>query len=709
MSAPARIRFEPFEVYPAERQLWKHGTKLKLHGQPFQILVMLLERPGEILTREDIRKRLWPSETFVDFEHSVNTAVKKLRQALGDSAQAPRYVETLPGVGYRFIPRVEKRIETLEEDKTHPATNKQAAVPHPHIRFWYKAIEGTAATILMLVFLAYYYFYPLPAPRAVKITEITQSGRIDSWGGLIFDGARLLFLERAGGHWNLMQTSAKGGPAAPFPAPFRNTRLLDISPDNSQLLVASFIERGPDLPLWVMPLQGGPPRRLGNINSTSASWDPSGEHIVYASGQDLVIVDNDGLNPRKLLSVPGFPSYPAWSPDRRTLRFTVNIVPGGRSEIWEATGDGKNPHALFARPSKFQLTCCGRWTPDGRYFIFTAKYGRQSDLWAIEEKNPFWRRRGEPVELNASPNEIWYPVMSRDGHTAFAFAIHPDEEIARINVATGKASPVAPMRGMLAPFYSPDGQWMAYSTGSPRTIWRSKADGSSPLQLTDESLNAFEPRWSPDGKKIVFVAEVASKPWKTYVIPADGGKPQPALPEFDNTGRADWSPDGEMLVLEARKEPDPVDIDPETHISLYVLNLASGEAYKIPGSDGFIGPRWSPNGNYIAATNAPNNAVMIYDVEKREWKKAATGTYLSALAWSKDDRYLYYQDVLGENEPLYRIRMTSLTRDTVFDFHEILSGDVFRCGFIGLDASGSPIFTLSRSDSNIYAIDLDLP
>ena len=711
MSSSARIRFESFEVCPQERQLWKHGTRLKLHGQPFQILVMLLERPGEVLTREDIRKRLWPAETFVDFEHSVNTAVKKLRQALGDSAQVSRYVETLPGVGYRFISQVQKQPDPMEGVAVSLSKPVEVQVnPRTHANLWYRVVLATAATVLVIVSLAYYFFYPLPVPRAVRIIDITHSGKVDAWGGLVFDGARLLFLERAGDHWNLMQTSAKGGPAQPFAAPFQNTRLMDISPDKSLLLVASFIERDTDLPIWVMPLQGGPPRRLGNIKTWSAAWAPSGKQIVYSSGRDLMIVDNDGSSPHKLLEVPGFPSKPAWSPDGRTLRFTVELLPTSQSEIWEATADGKNPHPLLATPNEFQLTCCGRWTPDGRYFIFTGQIGKLPDLWALQEESPFWRRRlTKPVELNASPNEVWYPVMGGAAHSVFAFTYRPEEEVARIDVVSGKASPVISVSGARVPFFSRDGRWVAYVVGRPRTIWRSKADGREQLQLTDESLDAFDPHWSPDGKMIAFVSQSSGKHWKAYLIPATGGKAQPVLPRFSVTSHADWSPDGKTLVIGARKEPDPQATDPEAHTSLYLLNLSSGDAEKMPGSDGFLGPRWSPDGKFIAATNSSNDTVMIYDIANQKWRKAATGTRLSALAWSRNGRYLYYQDPLAKDEPLYRIRTTDLARETVFNFHEFLNGNVFRCGFIGLDPSGSPIVSLSRSDSDIYSIDLDLP
>ena len=111
MSSPGRssgiVRFGVFEVDLRAGELYRAGHKIKLQIQPFHALALLLERPGEVVTREEFEKRLWPGDTFVDFDHSLNTAIKKLRQALGDNKEKPRFVETLPKRGYRFIGKVE--------------------------------------------------------------------------------------------------------------------------------------------------------------------------------------------------------------------------------------------------------------------------------------------------------------------------------------------------------------------------------------------------------------------------------------------------------------------------------------------------------------------------------------------------------------------------------------------------------------------------
>src|SRR6476661_3143000 len=126
-SASGRIfRFGAFEFHMQPRELRKHGFRIKLAGQPISVLAMLLERPGEVVTREDLQKSLWPAGTYVDFEHSVNAAVKRLRQALGDSADSPRFIETLARSGYRFI----APLSPPSTDVLVPAGNKDADQPH---------------------------------------------------------------------------------------------------------------------------------------------------------------------------------------------------------------------------------------------------------------------------------------------------------------------------------------------------------------------------------------------------------------------------------------------------------------------------------------------------------------------------------------------------------------------------------------------------
>src|SRR6266481_658303 len=118
-----QIRFGPFEADLHTGELRKRGTPLRMQDQPFQILSMLLAKPGELVTREELQKQLWPQDTFVDFDHGLNTAINKIREALGDSSNDPQYVETLPKRGYRFIATVESTHEPTGEQTTSTASD----------------------------------------------------------------------------------------------------------------------------------------------------------------------------------------------------------------------------------------------------------------------------------------------------------------------------------------------------------------------------------------------------------------------------------------------------------------------------------------------------------------------------------------------------------------------------------------------------------
>src|SRR5271166_1543331 len=124
------IRFGSFQANLIAGELRRNGTRVRLQEQPFQILVLLLERAGEVVTREELQQRLWSSDTFVDFDNGLNIAVKKLRVALGDDAETPRYIETLPRRGYRFIARVESEPDAEEGSEEGPQpTTAIAATP----------------------------------------------------------------------------------------------------------------------------------------------------------------------------------------------------------------------------------------------------------------------------------------------------------------------------------------------------------------------------------------------------------------------------------------------------------------------------------------------------------------------------------------------------------------------------------------------------
>ncbi len=180
------IRFAVFEVDLAAGELRKNGSRIRLQEQPFQILVYLLDRPGEVVTREELRQKLWPADTFVDFDHSLNTAINKLREALGDSASSPRYVETLARRGYRFLAPVQRAEPKLPDLCTVPTVSRTEASFHRDLEVPFPR-RGLTRGLFGLIQLMYLIFYLSALFRLSAIDRIT-SGFLPGWG------ARAIFI-----------------------------------------------------------------------------------------------------------------------------------------------------------------------------------------------------------------------------------------------------------------------------------------------------------------------------------------------------------------------------------------------------------------------------------------------------------------------------------------------------------------------------------
>jgi DNA-binding winged helix-turn-helix (wHTH) protein len=227
--SPRIVRFGAFEADLRTGELRKEGVKLKFSGQPFQVLAILLERPGDVVTREELQKRLWP-DTFVDVDHNLNTAINKIREVLGDSAESPRFVETLSRRGYRFIAPVETDLP-LEENKDpiekpidKPAKSKRL------FRLWLPILGGAAVLAIGLV-VWISFFKTAGTPRVVRFTQLTHDGQ-GKFGPLLTDGVRIYFNEwLADGRYVIAQVSVKGGEVTHLSVPIKAPDVHDLSRD----------------------------------------------------------------------------------------------------------------------------------------------------------------------------------------------------------------------------------------------------------------------------------------------------------------------------------------------------------------------------------------------------------------------------------------------------------------------------------------------
>ena len=723
------IRFGLFEVSPARGTLSRHGIPLRIQEQPFRILELLLSHHGEIVTRDQLCDVLWPEGTHVNFDGSLNAALKKLRAVLQDDAENPRFIETIPRQGYRFVAPVHVindvpaaviagQVADLENGDTsvevrlrlHPEFSQELAAGQSRDRQraeraqrWFDFLLLTIAIVFGSWFL-FFIVYPIPRPSVQRMSRITNASRIDEWGGIVSDGTRIFFLERDAGRWRLMQTSVEGGNAEVMAAPFENTRLFAISPDHSQFLIGQFTRRDDEMPLWLWPVQGGEPRRLGQATGHDPAWSPDGTQIVFVRGRTLYSIRRDGTQLRELLHIDGALRAPAWSPEGENIRFTVEQGDYGTSSIWQMRADGNGAHPLFPGHGQPSDQSAGNWTPDGKYFLFSGCEQYECNLWAMRDAWSWFRRsHHRPFPLTSGPDVLHVTIPTQTGSRIFAFSFRSRRELEKLDPLTKRTSMLSIDTLAQEASVAPDGQMVVYSNRPDGSLWRSNTDGSQRLRLTSSPLGGMSPRWSPKGEQILFTGFRNDQPRQIYVLSSDGGALRPVLPKGWEGFNADWSPDGYRIVVTMRN------LKLHPHYALFTLEPTTAIWKELPDSKDFSEPRWSPDGRYIAALDSTNHHLVLFDVQRRKWAAMASGGLLDAPHWSMDSSSLYFQDQLDDQESVFRADVATQRVQRVVGFGEILRVRATHCFFSGLGRDGSIYVMLERGLTDIYALDLDLP
>jgi serine/threonine protein kinase/Tol biopolymer transport system component len=570
-----------------------------------------------------------------------------------------------------------------------------------HWREW-GALTGV---VIGAVLLGLWMRSPLPPPRIIGSKQITSDGI--SKGGLLTDGNRLYFTEFSQTGMSIAQVSNGGGETAAIQLPFTNPAVTDVSSERSELLVQqNTTVPAPDGFCWTVPVPAGSPHRLGDVFGHDAVWAPNGK-LVFAKGNDLYIAEHDGANPRKLATVPDLPGGFRFSPDGTRIRFTVTSPVNNTSAMWEARADGSDMHPLFPGWNNSPSECCGNWTADGKYYVFQSAKGGASNIWIVRERSEWWKKVAkEPVQLTTGPLQLSNPLPSKDGKKLFVIGAQGRAELVRYDAKSGEFVPY--LGGISAGDvdFSRDGQWVTYVSYPEYTLWRSKLDGSARLQLTDSSIAAALPHWSPDGQQIAFSGAAIGKPWKLFLISKDGGSPQAVTTEEVQETDPAWSPDGKKLAF---GHYDPVNAE-KTFIQL--LNLETHQISQLPGSQGIFGPRWSPDGRYVVAQTYDNQKLMLYDVQNKTWRLLATEPkwFLGYQAWSRDSVYVYFDTSNGVDNGYFRVRISDSKLERVCDLKRIrLFNGPFAGSWTGLGPSDTPLFPRDISTQEIYALDLQLP
>ncbi|MGA7522051.1 MAG: winged helix-turn-helix domain-containing protein [Acidobacteriaceae bacterium] len=642
------VRFGLFELDLRTRQLTRNGARIRLPQQPIQILSMLLERPDEIVTREELRRRLWPSDVFVDFDHGLNKSIQKLRDALGDSPVSPRYIETIPRVGYRFIAPANGARGILElKSETEIAHPQNVPAPSPGGRIaenrrarWLlpAAFIGGVGICVVLAFggLAFYRSrHRSPQVTYTQLTDFTDSAVEPV---LSPDGRMVAFIRGANPFLTSDQIYVKmlpNGEARRVTDDDRPKYGLAFSPVGSEIAYTVLESSG--FSTYEVSALGGEPHLLLK-NAAGLVWlDPqrllfseirSGIHMgvvtatatraglreiyfpVHERGMAhysfpspdrrwalVVEMDGNGLwAPCLLVGLrgQGSPRWvgPAgactsagWSPDGSWMYFTVTVE--GQSHIW---------HQRFPQGGPEQITF-GPTDEDGvavepaGHALITSVGVQESALWIHD-------RSGErPLSSEGEVVGGVSPPRFGPGARILYYLLRPGQdsgaELRRTVVDTGESETVIPGISMIAFDVSADGKQVVYATAEPggtTQLWLAPVDRSVPARKVGIP-GARSPHFGVDGQILFLQAEGNTN--RLERMNPDGSHrsrvfPYPIL-EFQGV-----SPSGRWVIAAVSRTPAGNFAD------VAAIPLDGGAPRRICVT--YCRPRWSTDGRFLFVT-----------------------------------------------------------------------------------------------------------
>ena len=707
-----QLSFGEFTFFPDRLELRRDGVPLRLQQQPLRVLAALVRQPGDLVTREHIRREVWGDGVHLDFHDSLNHSMKYLRDALGDDPAKPRYIETVPRRGYRFIAQV----TTIAAPKASvSAAEPELAAVAGHAKG--KRAWLTGGLVLLIATAAFLSIASMPrrAPRVVSVEQVTHLGLV---GAVLTDGDSIYVQRDQGGGYQILRGPATGnGELTPIRTPFGNAMLLDISRDKKELLIAAFEHWGDPALLFRLPLATGTPERLGSIVSYSAKWSADGTHLAFrgwpgdVAGLEAVYVASaTGESPRKVFDQAA--DVNSWSPDGRTIYVsTMDAVNGGQM-MWQVATDGSGARPMASTSEGRSAVwgegiCCGTWTRDGNNLLFFKSHYPTTGVWAMP------RRGIGPVQEHAT--EVYAagfrmsspPAVAPDRDRIYVVGWNENREVMRFDPARGEfaAFPLGSQAGTAR--WSPDGQWIVYSRSPDMSLWKLRADGSGPRQLVGAPFQAFGAAWSPDGRRLAVHVLQRGKPGKIAIVPADGGVPKILLAnERSVEDSAWWSPDGRSLYIGRIM----LDAAGGGEQAVWKIDVSTEHSEKLAGTQDMDSPVLSPDGRWIAAQSEDSRRLILYDVSAHTTRDLATGVYISAPQWTRDSSALVYQDVrVSEEQPIFRVNVRTGRSIRIASSRSFSGPAVSQFRLVALDPHDLPVAVAIRRNADVYALNLEVP
>ena len=591
----ATVRFGIFEVDRNSGELRRNGVRVKLQEQPYQVLMTLLERPGDIVTREELRTRLWAEDTYVDFDHSLNAAVRRLRDALGDTAENPRFVETIARRGYRFLLPVNGAVAV---DASQPIPGSSTR------RFW---IPLTIAVLVAGVMLGLIIARPRPqsgqgTSGPIKQRRLTASSEENPVLGAAIspDGKYLAFADKTG--LSLRQIDSGETHSLSLPTGFTAIP-AGWYPDGTHL-IATWVE-GPTTPpsLWQVSIIGGAPRKLID-NGQLPAISPNGSQIAFVKGpkhaEEIWLMAGDGENPRRLV-VPCHNctvGVPTWSPDGSEIAYVVseytplwrantsvvsfNVRTGREETIFSSGGH----QAEVGR--ELELGPALIWTTDNHLVYSVSEPAPNQDdtnVWSVPV-DAQGHLAGSAVRLTAAPNEVSGLSASADGKRIIYTKNYSNPGVYVSELNSGDTRLSTPRRLTLdywrnyAFSWTADSKAVLFASDRDGTfhIFKQRLDQSAPELLVGGNEETSLPRLTPDNANIIFeiwpkLGAPPGSPRRLMRMSLAGGPPQQVLERAD-LGNVQCARPPSNLCLYDLRGP--------TQVSFFRFDPMTGESEELP-------------------------------------------------------------------------------------------------------------------------------
>lgn len=679
-----RRRFGVYEADLHTGELWKHGTRVKLAGQPFAVLAVLVRRPGELVTREELRDQLWPGDTYVDFDHGLNAAVNKLRDVLCDSAETPKYIETLPRRGYRFVAAVEniaapatgEAVKNVEQQFT-PVT-REALINQPLAGLAGEGLEASitvpptaetvtgsqrrprwpaylaAGIIVAAGVLAIAYWARSRGTKhetaaagigtPIRLSPLTTLSDRTSEPAFSPDGNRVAFrrdglIPGNSGIWikdvdgeQLSQLTNSSEDCCPVWSPDAHwvafSRVADHRPahDGTHETGANLAHRRT---IYEVPAAGGPLRELRTTDFVpehgELSWSPDGNSIAY------VAIGAQGSSAIFLLALRDHTTHQLTSPSALEQDWGPAFSPNGNRlafvrvrNIMVMAPEGGEVQRLTRE--NMRVMGPPAWAADGQSIVFASIDGEQPSLRRVPASG------GEATRIGEGGNLAWSPAISRRGFRLACEVLSNARNIEQVDVS----SPGQKVHALLttvngengAPQVSPDGSKLAFQSDREGglDIWVSDRDGQNPIQMTAIGT-AGAPRWSPDGKEIAFdmvSGHDPQGPKAIFLVGGDGRPPRPLVQDGFSNAAPRWSRDGKWIYFASNRSGA---------WQVWKIQAWGGSPIQVTREGGFAAEE-SPDGKYLYYAKHDNAFPEIWRMPMGGGSETPIEPVIRALDWA---------------------------------------------------------------------------